>query len=121
MKILIVDDSSTMRRIVKNCLSELNYENVLEAGDGVEAKIVLEHNKDITLALIDWKMPNMSGYELLKYIKSNDELKDIRVIMVTTKKDKMNVLMAIKAGATSYVIKPFTSSTIRERISAALI
>lgn len=120
MKIMIVDDSSTMRRILKNCLAKLNYEDVVEAGDGLEAQKVLEQNKDVGLALVDWNMPNMNGYELLQVIKSKDEYKDIKVIMVTTEAEKTNVVMAIKAGAANYVIKPFTPEIIGEKISSTL-
>lgn len=120
MKVMIVDDSSTMRRILKNCLSKLNFETIVEAGDGLEAQLVLEQNKDVALALVDWNMPNMTGYELLQVIKANDEYKNIKVIMVTTESEKTNVVMAIKAGASNYVIKPFTPEIIAEKISATL-
>lgn len=120
MKIMIVDDSSTMRRILKNCLSNLKYENIVEAGDGLEAQKVLVENKDVELALVDWNMPNMTGYELLQVIKSKDEFKGIKVIMVTTEAEKTNVIMAIKAGASNYVIKPFTPEIIGEKITETL-
>jgi len=120
MKVMIVDDSSTMRRILKNCLTKLNFETIVEAGDGLEAQLVLEQNKDVALALVDWNMPNMTGYELLQVIKANDEYKNIKVIMVTTESEKTNVVMAIKAGASNYVIKPFTPEIIAEKISATL-
>jgi len=120
MKIMIVDDSSTMRRILKNCLTKMNYENIVEAGDGLEAQLVLEQNKDVELALVDWNMPNMTGYELLQVMKGNDEYKNIKVIMVTTESEKTNVVMAIKAGASNYVIKPFTPEIIAEKITATL-
>lgn len=120
MKIMIVDDSSTMRRILKNCLTKMNYENIVEAGDGLEAQLVLEQNKDVELALVDWNMPNMTGYELLQVIKAKDEYKNIKVIMVTTESEKTNVVMAIKAGASNYVIKPFTPEIIAEKITATL-
>jgi len=120
MKIMIVDDSSTMRRILKNCLTKMNYENIVEAGDGLEAQLILEQNKDVELALVDWNMPNMTGYELLQVMKGNDEYKNIKVIMVTTESEKTNVVMAIKAGASNYVIKPFTPEIIAEKITATL-
>jgi len=120
MKVMIVDDSSTMRRILKNCLTKLNFETIVEAGDGLEAQLVLEQNKDVALALVDWNMPNMTGYELLQVIKANDDYKNIKVIMVTTESEKTNVVMAIKAGASNYVIKPFTPEIIAEKISATL-
>ncbi len=120
MKILVVDDSSTMRRILKNCLNKLGYEDILEAGDGLEAKKILETTKDFQLALVDWNMPNMNGFELLQAIKSDDSIKAIPVIMVTTEAEKTNVLMAIKAGAANYVIKPFTPEIIGEKIKTVI-
>lgn len=120
MKILIVDDSSTMRRILKNCLTQLGHEDLLEAADGMEAQKVIEGNKDIALALVDWNMPNMNGYELLQLIKSKDDMKHIKVIMVTTEAEKTNVVMAIKAGASNYAIKPFTPEIIAEKIASVI-
>lgn len=118
MKILVVDDSSTMRRILKNCLTNLGHKEIVEAGDGIEAQSVLAQNKDVGLALVDWNMPNMNGFEFLQHVKSKDDLKHISVIMVTTEAEKTNVVMAIKAGAANYVIKPFTPDIIAEKIKA---
>ena len=120
MKILVVDDSSTMRRILKNCLAKLGHEDIYEGGDGLEAKKLLETIKDFQAALIDWNMPNMNGYELLQVIKGDDSIKQIPVIMVTTEAEKTNVIMAIKAGAANYVIKPFTPEIIAEKIKAVI-
>ncbi len=120
MKILIVDDSSTMRRILKNCLAGLKYDNIVEAGDGMEAQKVLAEHKDVKLALVDWNMPNMNGYEFLQAVKADEEYKAIKVIMVTTEAEKTNVVMAIKAGASNYVIKPFTPEIIADKINSTL-
>lgn len=120
MKILVVDDSSTMRRILKNSLHKLGYENVLEAGDGIEAQKILNDNKDLKLAFIDWSMPNMNGFELLQGIKKDAELRHIPVLMVATETEKCNIVKAIKAGAINYVIKPFTSEIIAEKVKTVL-
>lgn len=107
-----------MRRILKNCLTNLGHKEIVEAGDGLEAQIVLDQNKDVGLALVDWNMPNMNGFDFLQTVKKNDALKHIPIIMVTTEAEKTNVLMAIKAGAANYVIKPFTPEIIAEKIKA---
>lgn len=120
MKILVVDDSSTMRRILKNCLTNLGHTDIVEAGDGMEAQNVLKSNPDVGLALVDWNMPNMNGYEFLQAVKGADTTKHIPVIMVTTEAEKTNVLMAIKAGAANYVIKPFTPEIIAEKVKAVI-
>lgn len=120
MKILVVDDSSTMRRILKNCLNKLGHADVHEASDGLEAKKILNVTNDFNLILVDWNMPNMNGYELLQFIKSEDRIKQIPVVMVTTETEKTNVLMAIKAGAANYVIKPFTVEIIAEKIKSVM-
>lgn len=120
LKILVVDDSSTMRRILKNCLNKLGHSEIHEASDGLEAKKILNSTKDFNLVLVDWNMPNMNGYELLQNIKADESIKQIPVVMVTTETEKTNVLMAIKAGASNYVIKPFTVEIIAEKIKAVL-
>ena len=120
MKILVVDDSSTMRRILKNCLNKLGHEEIVEAGDGLEAQKAIQLHKDTKLALVDWNMPNMNGYEFLQWAKAQEDVKHIPIIMVTTEAEKTNVLMAIKAGAANYVIKPFTPEIIADKIKAVL-
>jgi two-component system chemotaxis response regulator CheY len=109
-----------MRRILKNCLNKLGHEEIVEAGDGLEAQKAIQLNKDAKLALVDWNMPNMNGYEFLQWAKAQEDVKHIPIIMVTTEAEKTNVLMAIKAGAANYVIKPFTPEIIAEKIKAAL-
>lgn len=120
MKILVVDDSSTMRRILKNSLNKLGYANILEAGDGLEAQIVLNANKDLNLAFVDWNMPNMNGFELLQNIKKSAEFKHLPVVMVAMEAEKSNIVSAIKAGAINYLIKPFTPEIIAEKIKTVL-
>ncbi len=114
MKVLLVDDSSTMRRIQKNVLAKLGLTDVIEADDGVSAQIKLE-NKKVDLILLDWNMPNMDGLTFLKYIREIGVTTP--VIMVTTQGEKENVLEALQAGANSYVVKPFTPEILTKRIN----
>lgn len=118
MKILVVDDSGTMRRVIVGSLNSLGYSDVLEASDGLEAQLVLDENKNINLILVDWNMPNMNGYELLQVVKKNETFKRIPVIMITTEAEKENVLKAIRAGASNYIIKPFVKEILAEKIKA---
>ncbi|PCJ57781.1 MAG: two-component system response regulator [Planctomycetota bacterium] len=120
MKILVVDDSTTMRRILINCLKKIGFEDIVQAGDGLEAQNVLKEHPDVGLALVDWNMPNMNGFEFLEATKADDEFKHIPMIMVTTEAEKKNVVLAIKAGAANYVIKPFTEDVIRDKIGAVV-
>jgi two-component system, chemotaxis family, chemotaxis protein CheY len=117
MKILLVDDSRTIRNIQKNVLAQLGYSDVVEAADGVEALAqITAHNPD--LLLIDWNMPNMDGITLVRKIRETD--KKIPLIMCTTEAEKTRVLEAIKSGVNNYVVKPFTGETLAEKITATL-
>lgn len=120
MKVLVVDDSSTMRRILTNCLNEIGYKEVLQASDGIEALDVLAKEGDVALVLADWHMPNMDGFKLLQEIKSNAATKDTPVIMVTTQAEKECVVDALKTGASNYVVKPFTPEIIKEKINEVM-
>lgn len=120
MKILIVDDSSSIRNILKCSLNSLGYSDVIEANDGLDAQLVLDSNQDVELMLVDWKMPNMSGYELLQIVKNSTTFKHIRIIMVTTATGKEDVMKAIKAGASNYLIKPFTKDVLAEKIKVTI-
>ena len=115
MNILIVDDFETMRRIIKGALKEIGFYNFLEADDGKNALSRLEKNK-VDLIISDWIMPNMSGLELLKAVKKDEKLKKIPFIMVTAEGHKKNVLEAINAGVDNYIVKPFSSETLQEKI-----
>jgi len=117
MKILLVDDSRTIRNIQKNVLAQLGYTDVLEAGDGVEALKVLSENRP-DLMLVDWNMPNMDGLSLVKAVREKD--KTLPIIMCTTEAEKGRVLEAIKAGVNNYVVKPFTAETLAEKIEQTL-
>ena len=115
MKILAVDDFSTMRRIIRNMLRQLGYSNVVEAEDGAEALSLLQREK-VDFVISDWNMPNMSGLDLLKAIRADDNLKPLPVLLVTAEALKENVVEALKAGVNNYVIKPFTAETLKEKI-----
>ncbi len=119
MKILVVDDSRTMRRIIGTALKGMGYSaaSILEASDGVEALSVLrEAHGTVDIILADWNMPNMDGLTLLKQLQAVDRLKDIPVIMVTGEAQKSRVQEAIQAGARNYIVKPFTPETLRQKI-----
>jgi len=115
MKVLIVDDFATMRGIIRNILRQIGFMNISEADDGTTALIELK-KKRFDLILCDWYMPEMSGLELLYKMKSDDELKDIRFVMVTAETRRDNILEAVKAGVSSYIVKPFTAVTIGEKL-----
>jgi two-component system, chemotaxis family, chemotaxis protein CheY len=115
MRILVVDDFSTMRRIVKNILRQLGYNNVIEADDGTTALAKLKTEK-VDFCVTDWNMPKMSGLELLKEIRADSHLKDIPVLMVTAEALQENIIAAIKAGVSNYVVKPFDAATMAEKI-----
>ncbi|MGC2062649.1 MAG: chemotaxis response regulator CheY [Thermodesulfovibrionales bacterium] len=115
MKILVVDDFSTMRRIVKNILKQLGYENIEEAEDGVQGFSKLKAG-GFHFVVSDWNMPNMDGLEMLTKIRSDSELKDLPVLMVTAEAEKDKVITAIKAGVNNYVVKPFTAEILKEKM-----
>jgi two-component system, chemotaxis family, chemotaxis protein CheY len=116
MKFLIVDDFSTMRRIVRNLLKELGFNNVDEAEDGVDALSKLQGG-GFEFVISDWNMPNMTGIDLLRNIRADAALRSLPVLMVTAEAKKENIIEAAKAGASGYVVKPFTSATLDEKLS----
>lgn len=115
IKILVVDDFPTMRRIIKNLLKDLGFENVDEAEDGL---IGLEklRNGSFDLVVSDWNMPNMDGLAMLKEIRADAALGKLPVLMVTAEAKKENIIAAAKAGASGYVVKPFTAATLEEKL-----
>lgn len=117
MNILVVDDSNTMRRIIKNKLLDLEVssDSIFEAGDGVEALKVL-NMEQIKLVFLDWNMPKLNGYDMLLQMKQDDILKNIPVIMVTSEGGKAEVLSAIKAGVADYIVKPFEVDVLQKKI-----
>ncbi len=116
MKILIVDDFSTMRRIVRNLLKQLSFNNVDEAEDG---DVALEKLKEgsYDFVITDWNMPNMTGLELLKAIRSDDNLKALPVLLITAEAEKENVVLAAEAGVNDYIVKPFTGDVLQQKIN----
>ena len=119
LKILAVDDSPTMRRIIINTLKRAGYSEVLEAKDGKEAlaKIKVE---DINFVITDWNMPEMNGLELVKYLRATAEYSDMPILMVTTRSVKDDILEAMRAGVNNYIVKPFTPETLKEKIQYIL-
>ena len=117
MKILTVDDFSTMRRIIRNMLRQLGYSNIVEAEDGTVALSLLKREK-VDFVISDWNMPNMSGLELLKAIRADEHLKPTPFLLVTAEALKENVVEAVKAGVNNYVVKPFTAEMLKEKIDA---
>ncbi|MDE1942143.1 MAG: chemotaxis response regulator CheY [Betaproteobacteria bacterium] len=115
MKFLVVDDFSTMRRIVRNLLKELGFTNVQEAEDGVDALQKLA-GSNFDFVVSDWNMPNMTGIELLRKIRSDPALKHLPVLMVTAEAKKENIIEAAQAGASGYIVKPFTAATLDEKL-----
>ncbi len=120
MKILLVDDSSTMRRIQMNTLKSLGYEEVVQAEDGQDALNKLKENPDVRLVLLDWNMPNMNGIDCLKAIKANPTTKAVPVMMVTSEAEKSKIIEAIQNGASNYLVKPFEAEALKEKISGIL-
>lgn len=114
-RFLVVDDFSTMRRILRNLLKELGYTNVDEAEDGVAALHKLE-SQPYDFVITDWNMPNMDGLTLLRKIRSNEKLKHLPVLMVTAEAKKENIIAAAQAGASGYIVKPFTAAVLAEKI-----
>ncbi len=115
-KFLVVDDFSTMRRIVRNLLKELGYSNVEEAEDGL-AGLEKLRNGDFEFVVSDWNMPNMDGLTMLQNIRADAKLKHLPVLMVTAEAKKENIIAAAQAGANGYVVKPFTAATLDEKLS----
>ena len=116
LKFLVVDDFSTMRRIVRNLLKELGFANVDEAEDGVAALSKLR-SSNFDFVVSDWNMPNMTGLDLLKEIRADANLKHLPVLMVTAEAKKENIVSAAQAGASGYVVKPFTAATLEEKLN----
>lgn len=119
MKILVVDDFSTMRRIIKNILKEIGYVNVDEADDGSTALEKLK-SSSFDFVVTDWNMPNMPGIDLLRAIRLDPALKHTPVLMVTAEAAKENVITAVQAGVNNYIVKPFTAAALKERIDLIL-
>ncbi|MBU4177279.1 MAG: response regulator [Desulfurivibrionaceae bacterium] len=116
MKILVVDDFATMRRIVKNILTQLGYKNIIEADDGTTALNVLKSEK-IGLIISDWNMPKMTGLDLLKAVRADASMTNTPFIMVTAEAQQDNIILAVKAKVSQYIVKPFTAETLSEKLN----
>ena len=119
MTVLVVDDFSTMRRIIRNILRELDFKDILEADDGSSAVEILKTQK-VDLIVSDWNMPKMTGLDLLKFVRSNEPTKDLPFLMVTAEAQKENIVEAVKAKVSNYIIKPFTAVTLSEKLAKIL-
>lgn len=115
MKILIVDDFSTMRRIIKNLLRDLGFNNTQEADDGLTALPMLKAG-DFDFLVTDWNMPGMQGIDLLKAVRADENLSSLPVLMVTAETKREQIIEAAQAGVNGYVVKPFTAATLKEKI-----
>ncbi len=115
MKILIVDDFSTMRRIIKNLLRDLGFTNTSEADDGHSALPMLQHG-DFDFLVTDWNMPGMTGIDLLRACRADERLKSLPVLMVTAEAKRDQIIAAAQAGVNGYVVKPFTAAALQEKI-----
>lgn len=114
-KIITVDDSSTMRRIIKNTLIKIGFSNILEAANGIEALEVLAQN-NVDLIITDWNMPEMDGLTFVKTLRAKDQYKEIPILMVTTEAAKEDILTALRSGVNNYVVKPFTPDILQEKV-----
>lgn len=115
MRILVVDDFQTMRRIVINLLKQLGFSNVTEAGDGQQALEKVK-GEQIDLIISDWNMPNMTGIDFLRLIRADERNKAVPFIMVTAEGKKENVIAAVQAGVNNYIVKPFNAATLKEKM-----
>lgn len=119
-RFLIVDDFSTMRKVIKKALFDLGYENVIEAADGVKAYELLEKysmtSEPVEIVMSDWNMPNMMGIELLKKCRVEDRYKNLPFMLITAESEQSQIIEAVKAGVSDYVIKPFSPSTLKGKL-----
>lgn len=120
LKFLIVDDSITIRRIVSNTLQKLGYLKSVDAVDGLDALQKLYNDSEINFIITDWNMPNINGLELTKKIRSIPKWEEIPILMITTKGAKNDIIDALKARVTGYVVKPFTPDILRDKINNAV-
>lgn len=120
MRLLVVDDSSTMRRIIRNTLERLGHTDVVEAEHGMEAWEKLSVDESIKVVITDWNMPEMNGLDLVKKIRAEKKYEDMPIIMVTTEGGKAEVITALKAGVNNYIVKPFTPQVLKEKLEDVL-
>jgi len=118
MKFLVVDDSSTMRRIVVNSLQRIGFTETVEAGDGREA--LEKFDPSVTFVITDWNMPNMTGTELAQALRGREDGKQVPILMVTARSVREDIIAAMEAGVNNYIVKPFTPQILKEKIDALL-
>lgn len=116
MKILVVDDFPTMRKIVRTIFGQLGYSNFIEAEDGQKGYEALQQNKDVKFIVSDWNMPNMTGLEFLKTVRADERFKHLPFMMITAEAEKENIIEAVKAGVSNYIVKPFTAQNLKDKI-----
>lgn len=120
MRVLVVEDSSAMRRVIKNSIIKFLNVDFIEASNGGEAMDILKIEDDIELIITDWLMPSVDGIDLTKYVKSDDRLKDIPVLMVTTNSTRYDIIEAIKAGVSDYIVKPINPNLLESKIKSII-
>ena len=116
MKVLIVDDSTTMRRIIKTQLETMGVSAIVEASNGEEALGVLQQNMPVDIIMLDWNMPVMDGITFLKNVRADVTYKKVKIIMCTSESEKSRVVEALKEGANNYIVKPFTPEAVKEKL-----
>jgi two-component system chemotaxis response regulator CheY len=116
MRVLIVDDFSTMRRIIKNILRQLGFNNIIEADDGTAAWEILTKDQ-VEFIISDWNMPQMTGIELLRKVRASEEFGDLPFLMVTAEAQQENIIEAVQAKVSNYIVKPFTAETLGQKIN----
>jgi len=119
MKVMLVDDSATMRRIQRTQLTGMGVQDIIEASDGKDALVKLSESGPVDQVLLDWNMPNMDGLTFLKTVRGDDRFKNVKIIMCTSESEKSRVMEALKAGANNYIIKPFTPEALKEKLGLA--
>lgn len=119
MRVLIVDDSATMRRIIRNNLKFAGYDDAVEAGNGVEGLSCLAANP-IGMVITDWNMPEMNGIEFVEAIRSQDQHKDLPILMITTQAEREHIMAALSAGVSNYIVKPFDAETLKKKLEQIL-
>ncbi len=117
MKVLVVDDFATMRRIIKNILRQIGFTNIVEADDGTTAWETLNKDDTIQFIVSDWNMPQMTGIELLRKVRASEEFADIPFLMVTAEAQQENIIEAVQAKVSNYIVKPFTPDTLGQKIN----
>ena len=117
MKVLVVDDFATMRRIIKNILRQIGFTNIVEADDGTTAWETLNKDDSIEFIVSDWNMPQMAGIELLRKVRASEEFADLPFLMVTAEAQQENIIEAVQAKVSNYIVKPFTPDTLGQKIN----